>query len=358
MKPWKLLVTVALALWWWACFPSSSFLHQHADPLRVVPVVHVPVEEKQKIMMQPTSRPTILIDKSPPKTTTTTTTVSSNNNGIKQNNETIRPPKIACVIYTYHGNRQLITETYTTWAQNCDYFFAYSDETWEYYHHPTTTTTTTNHQQQQQQQAADKNQQQRMRTIPLRTYPGTKDTLWNDVRNIWRDLLRRYNDSSSNFDADFVTFSGDDAFFIIPRLKRYLQRFDGKHDRLMLGGTDDYIRKSNNPWIGGAGYVITRKLIEQAALENCQPKLIPSEDFMTSTCLYRQGGVKFTDTRDDMGRGRFCRSRPNEPCFLPHGVASPDEVLLFHYTVGENRSKLYQQYYNNSFLASSSSSSI
>lgn len=231
-------------------------------------------------------------------------------------------PSIACVIYTYHGSRELITETYKTWAQYCDYFFAYSDEEWDYL-------------------SADGNTTKMTKTIPLRVHPAPKDTLWNDVRKIWDDLRQRY--SNGSLDADFVTFSGDDAFFIMPRLRTYLQQFNGKEDRLLLGGSDDFVRESPNPWVGGAGYVITRKLIEEAALSKCKEQLTPAEDMLTSSCLFGQG-VKYTDTRDDMGRGRFCRSLPTEPCHLPHGKAS-DEVVLFHYATKEIRSHLHEQYY-------------
>lgn len=247
--------------------------------------------------------------------------------GIPISNIKMTTPKIACAIYTYTGSRELITETYTTWAQHCDYFYAYSDEEWDYLP--------------EQQQRELVNSTTTTTTIPLRVPPAPKETLWNDVRKIWEDLLGRYNDGS--LDADFVTFSGDDAFFIMPRLRSYLQNFNGKGDRLILGGTDDDRRQSSNPWIGGAGYVITRKLIEEAALRKCREQLTAAEDMLTSSCLFSQG-VNFIDTRDDMGRGRFCRSLPIEPCHLPHGEAS-DEVVLFHYTKGEVRSQLYQQYY-------------
>ena len=257
----------------------------------------------------------------------------SNMHGYSAINETSSSSTIACVIYTYHGNRDMITETYATWAQHCHYFFAYSDEEWDYL--------SEQHNKRHNEIGSDKKTTNTM-TIPLRTYPAPKDTLWNDVRKIWEDLLRRYNNGSLN--ADFVTFSGDDALFVVPRLMSYLQQYNGRQDRLILGGIDDDRRESSDPWIGGAGYVITRKLIEEAALGKCMEKLTAAEDMLTSSCLYHQG-VNFTDTRDGMGRGRFCRSLPTEPCHLPQGKAS-DEAVLFHYATGEIRSQLYRFFYH------------
>lgn len=42
-------------------------------------------------------------------------------------------PVVACAMYTYHGNRHLITESYETWGKYCQGgFYPFSDETWQY----------------------------------------------------------------------------------------------------------------------------------------------------------------------------------------------------------------------------------
>lgn len=36
--------------------------------------------------------------------------------------------KIACVVYTYHANRQDVRQNLALWGQYCDYYRSYSDE--------------------------------------------------------------------------------------------------------------------------------------------------------------------------------------------------------------------------------------
>ena len=232
-------------------------------------------------------------------------------------------PQVACVIYTYHGNRELVTESYVTWGHHCQTFEAFSDEEWQY--------------------ALGKV------TIPLRTYPGPKHDLYNDVRKMWDYLGDRYHDGTLH--ADFVTFSGDDAFFIIPALRKYLSTFasPGKDTWLLVGGTDELLRTSDFPWIGGAGYAISRQLIEEKVLLRCPEQQSSAEDTLTSSCLY-QHGVNFTDTRDSTGRYRFCRSFPGDSCDLGAHMEPSDEVVLFHYTNTTVRQDLAHKYYGDGLI--------
>lgn len=227
-------------------------------------------------------------------------------------------PTVACVIYTYHGNRQKIQETFDTWGRYCDMFEAYSDETWEY--------------------------SPGRETVPLRTYPAPKRDLWNDVRKIWQNLADRY--SNGTITADFVTFCGDDAFWILPSLKRYLSTFPA-NQRLLLGSVASARRKSRNPWVSGAGYVVSRRLIEERVLASCRPTMSEAEDVLTSTCLYRNK-VNFTDTRDSLGHSRFCSRTPYNPCSdkLDTILRPSKEVVLFHYTEGELRMNLSEYFQN------------
>jgi hypothetical protein len=229
-------------------------------------------------------------------------------------------PQVACVIYTYHGNRELITETYVTWGNHCHIFEAFSDEVWEYYPGKV--------------------------TIPFRTYPAPKEDLNMDVKKVWNYLGDRYHDGTLN--ADFVTFSGDDAFFIIPALRKYLGTISspGDESRLLVGGTDEVTRNSDFPWIGGAGYAVSRQLIEEKILCHCDDDDLSgaAEDMFTSRCLY-QNGVNFTDTRDSEGKYRFCRSVPGDSCDAYEYIEPSDEVILFHYVHGPTRLELQQKYY-------------
>ena len=236
-------------------------------------------------------------------------------------------PQVACVIYTYHGNRELITETYVSWGHHCQVFEAFSDEAWEY--------------------SLGKV------SIPLRTYPAPKEDLNMDIKKMWNYLGDRYHDGTLN--ADFVTFSGDDAFFIIPALRKYLGTLSspGESSRLLVGGTDGETRNSDFPWIGGAGYAVSRQLIEEKVLCKCDADglFASSEDVFTSRCLY-QNGVKFTDTRDSLGKYRFCRSFPGDSCDYYEQIEPSDEVVLFHYVNGTTRIELTQKYYDHGTLSS------
>jgi len=50
---------------------------------------------------------------------------------------------------------------------------------------------------------------------------GHKEDLWNDVRKMWNHLADLYD--SGSLHAAFITFSGDDAFWIMSNLQLYSQ---------------------------------------------------------------------------------------------------------------------------------------
>ena len=184
----------------------------------------------------------------------------------------------------------------------------------------------------------------------MRKYPGYKQDLWNDVRKIWNHLADLYD--SDSLHADFITFSGDDAFWIMPNLQLYLETLSSEEQtkgRYLLGGVDADRRESDFPWIGGAGYVVSQNLIRERTLNKCSSKRIETEDLLTSQCLYRYD-VKFTDTRDDEGYSRFCRDIASNPCVL--GAVGKDVshtaskgVVLYHYATGINRITLHDKFY-------------
>ena len=111
-----------------------------------------------------------------------------------------------------------------------------------------------------------------------------------------------------------------------------------------MGGTDKNLRTSDFPWIGGAGYAVSRQLIEEKVLLRCPEIQATGEDKLTSRCLFANG-VNFTDTRDAKGKYRFCRNAPGKSCDYEVGVAPSDEVVLFHYVYGPVRNELALQYY-------------
>ena len=238
----------------------------------------------------------------------------------------VQPPlgmpkvRVACALYTYHGNRHLVTESYEAWGKNCDHFLPYSDEHWEY--------------------APGR------WTIDTRL-SGNKNTLWNDVRIMHADLADKL--ANKVIDFDFVTFGGDDTFWFIPRLRHYLQRLSTLTTSNSFGTRNvpanfyaEYLgevadKLTDAPWVGGAGYVLNRYVIKKRMLAHCRPRVSSAEDVHTSQCLTKQG-VRLRDTRDNLGRDRFCRSHPNARCGH-HGTAS-DAVLLYHYVTGRKRANL------------------
>jgi len=193
----------------------------------------------------------------------------------------------------------------------------------------------------------------KLATIPLRrgyaqasSYRG----LWSTVQRMWQDVAARIN--GGEIDFDYMAISGDDALWIVENLREYLSQLLVLNQTEYLGGVDPYRRNSAFPWVGGAGYVVSKDLIIERKLEKCNQTvktlIVSGEDVMTSKCLFSQGVVA-RDTRDASGGIRFCRNRPDKPCELsrpgfPSGSPSRQPVL-FHYMHGAARIAAHNRLY-------------
>lgn len=245
--------------------------------------------------------------------------------------------KLACAVYTYSGNRRQTAETYHTWGKSCDSFLAYSDESWLI---PNSLG---------------------VWTIPLRQGLAQYEDIWQSVQMIWTDLADRLADRTLDF--SYVTFSGDDALFILPNLHAYLAELPPlTTDNALqttghefqptgfeiIGGVDDAVLSSGFPWVGGAGYVLNREVIAARLLSKCDPEVRQSrsatEDVLTSQCLFA-AGVFPRDTRDEEGKPRFCRSRPGLSCYARPDAGPSKDAVLFHYLEGQRRQAVVDRLY-------------
>jgi len=244
--------------------------------------------------------------------------------------------KLACAIYTYNGNRRQLAETYHTWGKSCDSFLAYSDE------------------ERLIPNSAG------VKTIPLRQGLAEYEDMWQSVQKIWIDLATKL--AAHTLDFDYVTFSGDDALFIVPNLRAYLAGLPPlTKDNVLqtghefeptafeiIGGIDESVVNSGFPWVGGAGYVVNREAIAARLLSKCDPevrqKRSSEEDLLTSTCLFA-AGVFPRDTRDNEGNPRFCRSKPGLSCNSRPDVSSSKDAVLFHYLEGQTRQAVVDRLY-------------
>mmetsp|Transcript_42884 Transcript_42884/g.84930 ORF Transcript_42884/g.84930 Transcript_42884/m.84930 type:complete len:372 (-) Transcript_42884:134-1249(-) len=244
--------------------------------------------------------------------------------------------KLACAIYTYNGNRRQLAETYHTWGKSCSHFLAYSDEEWLI---PNSSG---------------------VKTIPLRQGLATYEDIWQSVQLIWTDLANKL--ATHTLDFDYVTFSGDDALFIVPNLRAYLAGLPPlTKDNVLqtghefeptafeiIGGIDESVVNSGFPWVGGAGYVVNREAIAARLLSKCDPELrqrrASEEDWLTSECLFA-AGVFPRDTRDDEGNPRFCPRGPGQSCNESPDVSPSKDAVLFHYLEGQRRQTVVDRLY-------------
>jgi len=237
---------------------------------------------------------------------------------------------LACAIYTYQGNRQKLVETYATWGKGCDHFLAYSDE----------------------QFIIDK-----ASSIKTTKLHSGKGQVFGTSRLIHKDLADKLD--AGTLDFDFVTVSGDDALFILPNLRSYLSTLTpltrnnsfktGHHDSEpdfdyeYIGGIDPSNGHSDFPWVGGAGYVLNRKVVSSRLLNStlCQQQSMDeNEDVAVSRCLFKSRVVP-RDSRDAEGHHRFCRSKPQKPCVLGGTNEAPSKhVVLWHYMEGPFRDRV------------------
>lgn len=147
---------------------------------------------------------------------------------------------IACMMYSYDQARQAQRDSFATWGQDCDTFLVFSNEQWE-------------------------DKEAGFKTIEVHPKSGDERDLIGKLREAFKEVQRSLD--SKELDFDFLTVSGDDAFWLIPNLRYELDNNEevtnAKADRGFLYGhimaqTED--EKHN--FASGAGYVIDKKALK------------------------------------------------------------------------------------------------
>lgn len=191
--------------------------------------------------------------------------------------ESIRQPKILCMVYTMEVNHTTtIRAMRETWASHCDGFLAFST-------------------------ASDP----RIPAISLpHEGPEAYTNMWQKVRSIWKFVGTHYID-----DFDWFFQGGDDLFVLPQNLRNYLRNLDAEGDHFVGRRFKGYDGTYFNS--GGAGYALSRGILRKYVTQgwdhpDCAPHAHTSmEDVMIAQCLSNLFGVGLTDTRDEQGRERF-----------------------------------------------------
>nr|XP_027228239.1 glycoprotein-N-acetylgalactosamine 3-beta-galactosyltransferase 1-like [Penaeus vannamei] len=140
---------------------------------------------------------------------------------------------------------------------------------------------------------------------------GVKETynnLWLKTRSALKYIYTRYLS-----DYDWFMKADDDTYVVVENLKYLLSSYDTSKPCVL--GSRFYTGYFKAGYMtGGAGYALSRAAVRvfvEKALpdrEKCpltwKKTGFPCEDVALAKCLSEMG-VKFIDTRDDKGRGRF-----------------------------------------------------
>ena len=269
--------------------------------------------------------------------------------------DTNKAVRIFCGIYTYDRNHKTnVRATRDTWAKRCDGFLAFST-------------------------LSDP-------SIPainiLHEGPEEYDNMWQKSRSIWRYVYTHLVD-----EFDFFLLGGDDMFYMVENLRKYLaseeiteRREDAQTSGLFLGRRF-FPPKQEVFNSGGAGYVLDVKALRvlgKALVEN-SPKCWPHqkgfwEDVNVANCLRQMtaerkewgpfGQIMPYDTRDAKHRERFHPFTPGQ--HLEYKLPRPGvkdwyqdynpelklgfeccstESVSFHYVPHDLMRKMYAQVY-------------
>lgn len=205
-------------------------------------------------------------------------------------------PRLLCLVYTmesaHHDSLRAIRET---WANGCDGFLAFSTKT-----------------------------DPRIPAVSvLHDGPEEYNNMWQKIRSMWKFVGAHYLN-----DYDYFHIGGDDLFILPENLKSYLKSLDPSilEDAKTKDNTKHELNADNKYYLGrrfrqgvngqyfysgGAGYTLSRGALREffdVGLEHpsCNVKTHTSmEDVMIAKCLLDTLGMKFVDTRDELGRERY-----------------------------------------------------
>lgn len=215
---------------------------------------------------------------------------------------------LACLVYSYHKNRQHLRDTFAVWGQDCDVFLPFSDELWE-------------------------DPVGGFRTIEVHPPNTTEDykEIIAKTRAAFKEVGRRLDNGMLTF--DFLVVSADDAFWIVPNLRSYLHDLPRMGAGVYLGHRMAVEGNPKEVYAAGAGYVINRPAL-QAYLACSLPDERHGfeEDVVMSQCLAR-AGIPAIPTEDVRGGRRFHFAGPSSMLALNFSsLADPTArwVRTFH----------------------------
>lgn len=196
------------------------------------------------------------------------------------------PPRVACLVYSFHQNRQHLRDSFAVWAQDCDVFLPFSDEVWE-------------------------DHAGGYQTIEV--HPGADgaeayEEIIGKLRAAFQEVARRLATGALEF--DFLAVSPDDSFWIVPNLRRLLHEVPRAGAAVYLGHRLAVDGSPYRIYAGGGGYVLNR-LALRAYLSCPTPDRQHgfAEDVIMAECLARQG-IHAIPTEDLRGAQRFHLGSP------------------------------------------------
>jgi hypothetical protein len=220
-----------------------------------------------------------------------------------------RPTKkltIGCMMYTYHGKRQRLLDVITTWAEDCDKVYAFSDETWEV-------------------------PELNFSTIEVHpdTGPEMYENLWRKTQRMWGRMAELWPRDK----LDFLLVGGDDMFFIMPNLRVFLE------DKSATSPT--VLGQVQGRFVSGAGYIVNKAAahIMSTCVGGAWNRTTGAEDVMVSSCLTSHG-VEHPSKLARLNSHLFCafgicRSSPDT--LLYHYVSAAAQWDLFHAIYGDSK---------------------
>jgi hypothetical protein len=233
------------------------------------------------------------------------------------------------MVYTYHKNRQRLSDIYRLWLRRCDKVYIFSDEQWvdPFFNYSTVEVHPDNTSEKAKclfnHTAGVLRHFAKYRKV--KRPPCGEKNLWGKLSQMWSVMNKTWcvphrglkaekgRSSSAQSDScdqiDFLLVSGDDTFVILENLREYLDRIwtlHGAKERpsrpLYIGNFFQKAKRehvaSRDPargdlftYASGAGYLINWATLQE--LMRCPPAVLAertfAEDKMLGVCLEHRG---------------------------------------------------------------------
>lgn len=252
-------------------------------------------------------------------------------------------PILACMMYTFHSNRQKAYDVVQTWARYCDHLFVFSDELFRF--------------------SSNIDPALNFTTIEVHAEPWWRlgwsykwpENMWGKLWSMWTWVNKTVCHPPSKSEKqcvhfDFLLVNGDDTYVVMENLRSYLASTEIMESQ--RNGKPLYIGKEKECFdqeeiygicrdrvlfADGCGYLVNRVAFD--VMLRCDQKLIDiptwCEDVMTSKCLGKFGvplidnKTVFFGTLSELGRGATLSAH----------------AALFHYVEGITLFSLHSAIY-------------